>query len=64
MMSSSLEARLPEGTEVALTVAIAEEIDDEARAQIVSSIERSMDQIRTGDRVDAGLVIARLLARE
>jgi hypothetical protein len=55
---------LPEGTEVTLSVTEGDEPDDEERARIVAAIERSMEQLHAGKRVDADVVIARLLARE
>lgn len=53
---------LPEGTEVTLSITD-DEIDDEERARVIASIERSMDQVQAGKHIDADVVIARLLAR-
>ena len=55
---------LPEGAEVTLSITDEDEPDDEERARIIASIERSMDQVQAGKRVDGDAVIARLLARE
>ena len=53
---------LPEGTEVTLAITD-DELDDEERARVIASIERSMDQVQAGKHIDADVVIARLLAR-
>lgn len=55
---------LPEGTEVTLSITDDDEPSDDERARIIAAIERSMDQVQAGKRVDADTVIARLLARE
>ncbi len=55
---------LPEGTVVTVSITEDDEPGDEERARIVAAIERSMDQVQAGKRVDADVVIARLLARE
>ncbi len=54
---------LPEGTEVTLSITDDDEPDDQERARIIAAIERSMDQVAAGKRVDGDAVIARLLAR-
>jgi hypothetical protein len=53
---------LPEGTEVRLTVAD-DEMDDEERARLHASLERSMAQAKAGKVIDADVVLGRLLAR-
>ncbi len=55
---------LPEGTVVTVSITEDDEPGDVERARIVAAIERSMDQVQAGKRVDADVVIARLLARE
>lgn len=55
---------LPEGTEVTLAITDDDEPDDAERARVIAAIERSMDQVQAGKRIDADVVIARLLARE
>jgi hypothetical protein len=53
---------LPEGTEVRLTLAD-DEMDDDERAQLHASLERSMAQAKAGKLIDADVVLGRLLAR-
>ena len=55
---------LPEGTEVTLSIAGDDEYDAAERARVAAAIERSMDQVAAGKRVEASAVVARLLARE
>ena len=54
---------LPEGTEVRLTVADDEEMDDGERARLHASLERSMAQAKAGKLIDAEVVLSRLRAR-
>ncbi len=53
---------LPEGTEVRLTIAN-DEMDDEERAALHASLERSMAQAKAGKLIDADVVLGKLLAR-
>ena len=53
---------LPEGTEVRLTLAD-DEMDDDERAELHASLERSMAQAKAGKLVDADVVLGKLLAR-
>jgi anti-sigma factor RsiW len=53
---------LPEGTEVRLTLAD-DEMDDDERAELHASLERSMAQAKAGKLIDADVVLGKLLAR-
>jgi hypothetical protein len=55
---------LPEGTEVRLSIADDDEMDDEERAQLHAALEKSMAQAKAGKLIDADVVLGRLLARE
>jgi len=55
---------LPEGSEVRLTIVDDDEMDDEERARLHASLERSMAQAKAGKLIDADVVLGRLLARE
>jgi anti-sigma factor RsiW len=55
---------LPEGTEVRLSIADDDEMDDEERARLHTALERSMAQAKAGKLIDADVVLGRLLARE
>ncbi len=55
---------LPEGSEVRVTIVDDDEMDDEERARLHASLERSMAQANAGKLIDADVVLGRLLARE
>jgi hypothetical protein len=55
---------LPDGTEVLLAIVGEEDMDDEERARLHASLERSTAQAKAGKLIDADEVIGRLLSRE
>ncbi len=55
---------LPEGSEVRLTLADDDDMDDDERARLHAALERSMAQAKAGKLIDADVVLGRLLARE
>lgn len=54
---------LPEGEEVELVPADADEMDDEERAALHESLAVSLDQMKKGQLIDGEAVLARLRAR-
>lgn len=54
---------LPEGEEVELVVADADEMDDDERAALHESLAISLDQMKKGQLIDGDEVLARLRAR-
>jgi hypothetical protein len=55
---------LPEGTEVRLSIADDDDMNDDERARLHAALERSMAQAKAGKLIDADIVLGRLLARE
>jgi hypothetical protein len=55
---------LPEGTEVRLSIADDDEMNDEERARLHAALERSMAQAKAGKLTDGDIVLGRLFARE
>ena len=54
---------LPEGEEVELVLADADDMDDNERAALHESLTISLDQMRKGELIDGDEVLARLRAR-
>lgn len=54
---------LPEGEEVELVPADADDMDDEERAALHESLAISLDQMKKGQLIDGNEVLARLRAR-
>jgi hypothetical protein len=54
---------LPEGEEVELVPADADDMDDDERAALQESLAISLDQMKKGQLIDGDEVLARLRAR-
>jgi len=54
---------LPEGEEVELVLADADDMDDDERAALHESLAISLDQMKKGQLIDGDEVLARLRAR-